>query len=149
MHAKLVRGSRAVEESSVEGAKVRLAGYRTVDARRKSESDNVRFLARRAKARSFSGCKSRPATFVPAGSNRSGRRGNEVTGASGVEGHLSDLASMQAVTLRIHRGNGDSMHTRGRQMQHGESHAWSSALTHRKPVTDRPGAVGWRRGPQY
>ena len=53
---------------------------------------------RRAKARSFSGCKSRTAAFVPAGSNRSSREGNEAAGASGVEGHVSDLASMQAVT---------------------------------------------------
>src|ERR1035438_9354526 len=58
-------------------------------ASRNSGADNVRFLARRAKARSFSGCKSRPATFVPAGSNRSGRRGNEATGASGVEDRKS------------------------------------------------------------
>jgi hypothetical protein len=53
---------------------------------------------RRAKARSFSGCNSRPATFVLAGSNRSSRGGNETAEASGVEGHESDLASMQAVT---------------------------------------------------
>ncbi|MGH8490610.1 MAG: hypothetical protein ACREXS_17535, partial [Gammaproteobacteria bacterium] len=31
------------------------------------------FLVRRAKARSFSGCERRPATFAPAGSNRSSR----------------------------------------------------------------------------
>jgi hypothetical protein len=52
----------------------------------------------RAKAWSFSGCKSRPAAFVPAGSNRSRRGGNETAEASGVEGHESDSASMQAVT---------------------------------------------------
>jgi hypothetical protein len=49
---------------------------------------------RRAKARFLSGCESHPATFAPAGSNRSSRRGNEAAEASGVEGHLSDLASM-------------------------------------------------------
>jgi hypothetical protein len=32
--------------------------------------------------------------FAPPGSNRSGDRGNEVVGASGVEGRLGDLASM-------------------------------------------------------
>ena len=53
---------------------------------------------RRAKARSFSGCKSRPATFVPAGNNRSSRGGNETAEASGVDGHESDSVSMQAVT---------------------------------------------------
>jgi len=36
--------------------------------------------------------------FAPPGSNQSGGRGNEVVGASGVEGRLGDLASMQAVT---------------------------------------------------
>ncbi len=56
------------------------------------------YIVRRAKARSFSGCEPRPATFAPAGSNRSSRRGNETAEAFGVEGHISDLASMQAVT---------------------------------------------------
>ena len=32
--------------------------------------------------------------FAPPGSNQSGDRGNEVVGASGVEGRLGDLASM-------------------------------------------------------
>jgi hypothetical protein len=32
--------------------------------------------------------------FAPPGSNQSGDGGNEVVGASGVEGHLGDLASM-------------------------------------------------------
>jgi len=36
--------------------------------------------------------------FAPPGSNQSGDRGNEVVGASGVEGRVGDLASMQAVT---------------------------------------------------
>jgi len=36
--------------------------------------------------------------FAPPGSNRSGGGGNEAVGASGVEGRLGDLASMQAVT---------------------------------------------------
>ena len=60
--------------------------------------DNVLYHVRRAKARFSSGCKSRPATFVPAGSNRSSCGGNETAEASGVEGHESDLVSMQAVT---------------------------------------------------
>jgi len=55
------------------------------------------FVVRRDKAPSFSGCESRPATFAPAGSNWSSRGGNETAGASGVEGHVSDSASMQAV----------------------------------------------------
>jgi hypothetical protein len=32
--------------------------------------------------------------FVPLGSNRSGGGGNKAVGASGVEGHFGDLASM-------------------------------------------------------
>jgi len=54
------------------------------------------FVVRRAKALSFSGCESRPVTFAPAGSNRSSRGGNEAAEASGEEGPLRDLASMQA-----------------------------------------------------
>jgi hypothetical protein len=43
---------------------------------------------RREKARIFSGCNSRPATFVaPAGSNRSGGGGNETAGAFDAKGH--------------------------------------------------------------
>ena len=56
--------------------------------------DSVHYRVRRAKARFSSGCKSRPATFVPAGSNRSSCGGNETAEASGVEGHESDLVSM-------------------------------------------------------
>ena len=36
--------------------------------------------------------------FAPPGSNQSGDGGNEVVGAAGEKGRLSDLASMQAVT---------------------------------------------------
>jgi len=36
--------------------------------------------------------------FAPPGSNRNGGGGNEAVGASGVEGRLGDLASVQAVT---------------------------------------------------
>ncbi len=54
-----------------------------------------RLRVRREKALVDCGCKSRPGTgFAPPGSNRSGGRGNETVGASGVEGHLGDLASM-------------------------------------------------------
>jgi hypothetical protein len=42
---------------------------------------------RRDKARSLSGCKSRPATIAPAGSNRSSRGGNEAAEAFGAKGH--------------------------------------------------------------
>ena len=52
---------------------------------------------RRGKALSFRGCESRPVTFVPTGSNWSRRGGNEAAEASGVEGLVRDLATMQAV----------------------------------------------------
>jgi hypothetical protein len=53
---------------------------------------------RREKARISSGCETHPVSVAPAGSNRSGDGGNEVTEAFGVEGRIGDLASMQAVT---------------------------------------------------
>ena len=55
-------------------------------------------VVRRGKALSSSGCESRPATFAPAGSNRSNRGGNEAVEAFGVEGPSRDLAIVQAVT---------------------------------------------------
>jgi len=55
------------------------------------------FIVRRAKAQFHSGCEAHPATSAPAGSNWSSRGGNEAAEASGVEGHVSDLANMQAV----------------------------------------------------
>ena len=61
--------------------------------------DKSPLRVRREKALDDCGCKSCPGTgFAPLGSNRSGGRGNEAVGASGVEGHIGDLASMQAVT---------------------------------------------------
>ena len=44
----------------------------------------------------------RPGTgFAPPGSNRSGGGGNEIVGAFGVEAHVGDLASTQAVTAPV------------------------------------------------
>ncbi|MFC1678917.1 DUF5131 family protein [Elusimicrobiota bacterium] len=48
---------------------------------------NNALLVRRDKARSFNGCKSRPAKFAPAGSNRSSRGGNEAAEAFDEKGH--------------------------------------------------------------
>jgi site-specific DNA recombinase len=56
------------------------------------------FNVRRGKARSHSGRQTHPATFAPAGSNRSSRGGNETAEASGVKGHFGDSASRQAAT---------------------------------------------------
>ena len=52
----------------------------------------------RGKAQFLRGCESLPARVAPAGSNRSSRGGNEAAEASGVEGHVSDLTSTQAIT---------------------------------------------------
>ena len=49
---------------------------------------NLVFSVRRAKAQFFSGCNSHPATFAPAGSNRSGSGGNETAEAFDAEGRL-------------------------------------------------------------
>jgi hypothetical protein len=49
------------------------------------------------------GRKSHPVTFAPAGSNRSGRGGNEAAEAFGVEDHVGDLASTQSAALSERR----------------------------------------------
>jgi hypothetical protein len=49
------------------------------------------YSVRRAKAQFFSGCNSHPATFAPAGSNRSGSGGNEAAEAFDGEGRLGRL----------------------------------------------------------
>jgi hypothetical protein len=68
------------------------------------------FYVRRGKARFPSGRQTHPATFAPAGSNRSSRGGDETAEASGVEGHFGDSASMRAATRSERRAgseNGD------------------------------------------
>ncbi len=56
-----------------------------LDRRQKAYGQNT---VRRAKACIFSGCKSRPATVVPAGSNRSGSGGNEIVEAFDATGRI-------------------------------------------------------------
>lgn len=51
--------------------------------------------------------------------------------------------------LRFRRGIGDGMHERGRQSQHGKPHCVAERKANWKPVRDRPGVMGWRRGPRY
>jgi hypothetical protein len=53
---------------------------------------------RRGKARSPSGRQTHPATFAPAGSNRSSRGGDETAEAFDGKGHVGDSASPQAAT---------------------------------------------------
>jgi hypothetical protein len=55
-----------------------------------SEIHPVPFV-RREKVSIFSGCNPHPATFAPAGSNRSGSGGNETAGASDAKGRLRRL----------------------------------------------------------
>jgi len=86
-----------------------------------------RYSVRRAKARSFSGCKSHPATFALAGSNRSRRRGNEATEAFDVEGPERDLASMQAVTGVNAEQASKSLTRKPTRLSYGEGyHYWGS-----------------------
>lgn len=56
------------------------------------------FYVRRGKARFPSGRQTHPATFAPAGSNRSSRGGDEAAEAFDVSDPFRGLASMQAVT---------------------------------------------------
>ena len=58
-----------------------------------------KFNVRRAKALFFSRCEPCPVIFVPTGSNRSRRGGNEAAEASGVECSVRNLANMQAVMI--------------------------------------------------
>jgi hypothetical protein len=55
---------------------------------RRSERASPNYVVRRAKVQFFSGCNSRPATFAPAGSNRSGKGGNEPAEAFDAKGRL-------------------------------------------------------------
>jgi len=49
-------------------------------------------------------------------------------------------------THLLRRGIGDGMYTR--ETQATREAPWGGAgITNRTPVRDRPGAVGWRRGP--
>ncbi len=50
-------------------------------------------------------------------------------------------------SLGFRRGIGDGMCGRGRQTQHGKPHHVVERKTNRTPARDRPGEVGWRRGP--
>ena len=43
------------------------------------------------------------------------------------------------------RGSGDGMYTEENARNTGSPIAWFG-ITNRKPVRDRPGALGWRRG---
>jgi hypothetical protein len=87
------------------------------------ERGSVQSFVRRAKARFSSGWKSRPAAFAPTGSNRSSHGGNEAAEASGVEGHISDLASMRAVTrVNAEQASKDAMRKPTRQNSGEGSH---------------------------
>ncbi len=52
----------------------------------------------------------------------------------------------EAGTQPLRRGSGDSMYTRESAGNTGSPEAWSGRAN-RRPVRDRPGALGWRRGP--
>ena len=69
-----------------------------LDDRRKMMQAWADYLVRLKEGAVSSWARAHPATVAPAGSNRSSRGGNETAEASGVEGHVSDLASTQAVT---------------------------------------------------
>lgn len=52
-------------------------------------------------------------------------------------------------TQIFRRDIGDGMHARGTLMQHGKSLRVIEQQINWQPARDRPGAMGWRRGPYY
>ena len=94
----IVRGSSTCCPRRVRRLKVRQAAI-AVKIARTCRTTNIVDLVRREKAAFPSGCKSRPANSVaPAGSYRSGGRGNEAVGAFETNAPLGGAASRQAVT---------------------------------------------------
>ena len=83
------RDLSAVESDLIRDFLVRLTVSWCCDAflDRMVKTCRAEFIVRREKARFLSGCESHPAVIASAGSNRSGRGGNEAAEASGVEGH--------------------------------------------------------------
>jgi hypothetical protein len=82
----LYRLRRQTVEASFGDAKQH-RNYRRVHGRGLSKAKSQTALTGAPrKAAIFSGCKSHPATFAPAGSNRSGEGGNELVEASGAKG---------------------------------------------------------------
>ena len=62
-------------------------------------------------------------------------------------GRLPRLGKMsEEYAQPLHRGSGGSMYNKESVRNTGSPEAWS-AMSNRTPVRDRPGALGWRRGP--
>jgi hypothetical protein len=80
--------------------KVRAAYNRAqrLPERRKMMQAWADFLVRLKEGAVSEWVRAHPATVAPAGSNRSSRGGDEAAEAFGVEGHVSDLTSTQAIT---------------------------------------------------
>jgi len=96
---------------------------------------NPDISVRREKAKSFSGCKSHPATFAPAGSNRSGGGSNPVVEASGAEGDAKSLgdcagrnASERRAGLETGNAEADPAEIRGRLSSRGVTSDQDSAV---------------------
>src|SRR5215831_10645513 len=90
--------------------------------------DRTNLSVRRGKARSPSGRQTHPATFAPAGSNRSSRGGNESAEAFDGKGHVGDPASPQAATCSESRA--------GLEVRRGKARSPSGRQTH--PATFAP-----------
>ena len=69
-----------------------------LDARKQMMQGWADYLVRLKEGAVSQWVRAHPATVAPAGSNRSSRGGDETAEAFGVEGHVSDLASAQAIT---------------------------------------------------
>ena len=64
-------------------------------------------------------------------------------------GRPTSLGETSDSTQRLRRGIGVGMRAQGNRGNTGSPIGWWRVTTHRTPARDRPGPVGWRRGPQY
>ncbi len=87
-----------------------------------------------------------------AGCNASERRAGLETNDVGADptmgrGRPMSQLHVERLKLRSHRGNGDSMSAQGNVEQHEKPQRWRRVTVNRTSARNRPGRVGWRRGP--
>ena len=64
-----------------------------------------------------------------------------------VRGRPMSQPCTERLGLRSHRGNGDGMFAQGNVEQHEKPQRRRRVTVNRQPARDRPGRMGWRRGP--
>jgi hypothetical protein len=96
-------------DASMVGVKLGLSPPATVSTKPDHRGERGVSVCR-GKAWFLRGCKSLPARVAPAGSNRSSREGNDPAEASNGKGHVSDPASVRAVTrVNVEQASKSSM----------------------------------------